>query len=165
MTALFPKNSIIAKVLKDVESDVANKKTLELLDDLLDDIEENEYDSFNGQLWHKNGLYISELNGSINNDASISANWYFIETEFAYELSWLIEELIYIFKPKSIVGSKRLLTTLGFLFNLYSKKYESIDDILRAIAVVSVVWLHPDHIVNDRFYIQPIKLPDFGNEF
>ena len=55
--------------------------------------------------------------------------------------------------------------TLSYLFEICQTKTNELEDILRFVTNVSVIFLHEDHINKDRFKVHPIKLPPFPNEF
>ena len=159
----FQKETIMGQVLHQVNSDENNESYMDLIEDLLEDIEEKVYMNASNSVWNKNGLIITDRDLG-KNFSMQDTPWVFVETPHVPEFSWLVEQLDDIYKPE---GSKkyRLYTTIGFLLNIYDEKYSDLSDVLKMVAIVSTVYLHPDHIGYDRFIIHPINLPIFGEEF
>ena len=159
----FHKETIMGQVLYQVNEDENNQYYIEQIDELLEDIEEGIHlEEDNIEPWNKNGLVIT--NRELNEDEVSGTAWIFMETPHVSEYSWLVRELNKIYNP-SVEESYRLNTTLGYMMKIYDEKYDDLTDAMRLIAIVSTVFLHPDHMGYDRFVIHPIKLPNFGAEF
>ena len=159
---MFPTDTIMGKVLNEVTTDKNNKEYMELIDDLILDINTSDFLDYNGPNWKKHGLMIhSDLSHTHTPEES---NWTYIETDFDLECSWLVYALEDIYAPSPKVA-KRLFGTIGYLIGVYADKYEDIGEVLRMTAMVSVVWLHQDHLKDDQFLVHPVSLPDFGKEF
>jgi len=151
------KDTIMGQVLHQVNEDKKNANIIEKIHNLINSIEEEEYE-FNDQLWTSSDLIVTDKKNISSNDELI------IITEYAYEFSWLVYKLNAIYCPNRVT-SNRLFTTIGFLFDIYMDKYEDIMIVLKMVILVSLVWLHPDHIGQDKFLVHPIDLPNFGKEF
>lgn len=158
----FHKETIMGQVLFQVNEDKNNQFYISQIDELVEDINSRLYDEVDIQPWSKNGLIITNRN--IDDDVDKHKSWIFFETEYVTEYSWLIHELNDIYKPK-IENTFRLNTTLGYMLKIYDEKYNDISDVMRMVAIVSIVFLHPDHIGHDRFVVHPINLPQFGDDF
>lgn len=154
----FYKETIMGQVLTQVQADEKNKIYLDKIEDLLFDIDNLAYIDTNTKPWNKHGLTITE------NKVNSISGWIYVETADVIEYSWLVKQLIQIYKPNT-KNIYRLLTTIGFLLNVYGEKYNDLSVILRFVSITSTVFLHPDHLGLDRFTVQPIKLPKFGTEF
>ena len=161
---MFPKDTIMGRVLNEVSTNEDNRNCMEMVDDLLSDIRTNDYLDYNGPVWSKAGLTISTQNIEASDFFVVDPRWIYIETEYVSEFSWLVYELEDIYQPTA-KEAIRLYSTVGYLLEVYSSKYSNLDDILKMTALISVVWLHPDHIKEDQFKVHPINLPDFGKEF
>ena len=161
---MFPKDTIMGRVLNEVSTNEENRNCMEMVDDLLSDIRTNDYLDYNGPVWSKAGLTISTQNIEASDFFVVDPRWIYIETEYTSEFSWLVYELEDIYQPDA-KDSIRLYSTIGYLLEVYSSKYSDLDDILKMTAMISVVWLHPDHLKEDQFKVHPINLPDFGKEF
>lgn len=157
----FYKETIMGQVLTQVHDEKNNDPYFDKIDDLLHEIENYEYLETNTKKWQKNGLCITDSDIS---KITKEQNWIYVETADVAEYSWLVEKLIKIYKPH-ILDIYRLVSTIGFLLNLYGDKHENLSDILRLTAVTSTVFLHPDHMGLDKFKIHPNNLPPFGKEF
>ena len=157
----FYKETIMGQVLTQVQADKKNNEYFDKIDDLLYDIENLTYLDTLSKPWQKNGLIITDIDITYIEN---KPQWVYVETADVSEYSWLIEQLIKIYKPK-INDIYRLLTTIGFLLNIYGEKYENLSDILRLTSITSTVFLHPDHLGLDKFKVYPVKLPPFGKEF
>lgn len=154
------KNTITGQVLEQVGKARKNSKYLDKIDDLLDDIYYDIYRDANMVAWDKFGLVILDnMDNIVKNPEYI----YFV-TDYVSEYSWLINSLVVIYSPK-IVDLNRLMVTLGYLITIYSKRYKKISMVFKIVAILSTVFLHPDHLGEDRFLVQPASLPDFGKEF
>jgi len=151
------KDTIMGQVLHQVNEDKNNRTIIEKIHDIINLIEEEEYD-FNDKLWSSLDLIVTDKEIVKPNNILI------ITTEYAYEFSWLVYKLNSIYSPSTIT-SNRLFATIGFLFDIYIDKYDDIMIVLKMVALVSLVWLHPDHIGQDKFLVHPIDLPNFGKEF
>lgn len=159
----FYKETIIGQVLHQVNKDEKNKFYIEQLEELMEDIDRQVYlDELNIPAWNKSGLVITDL--SLNGLTTKNISWIFFETEYVLEFSWLVQELNKIYQPK-IDELYRLNTTIGFLLKIYDEKYDDLTEIMKMVAIVSSIFLHPDHIGNDRFMVHNINLPKFGSEF
>ena len=137
---------------------------MELIDDLLLDINTSDYLDYNGPIWNKAGLTITDEDLSESDIFMVDPRWTYVETSYDSEYSWLVYALEEIYEPDA-KASVRLFSTVGYLMEVYSDKYEDLNDVLKMTAMISVVWLHPDHLKQDQFIVHPIKLPDFGSEF
>lgn len=157
------KNTIMGQVLAQVQDDKKNKKYFEQIDDLLEDIQNEIYLDINEiQAWNKNGLSISDKKNMLKEEKD--PEWVYVYTDYVEEYSWFIEELVDIYNPKKM-DMYRLLTTLGYLLNIYSKKYRDLRILFKLITITSTIFLHPDHLGLDRFRVYPLTLPTFGQEF
>ena len=156
----FYKETIIGQVLNQVQTDKSNRLYFKKIDALMDDILDLEYMDVKNTLWQKQGLYITDkkIIKKPNSD------WIYVESPDAYEYSWLVENLVEIYQPKS-TEIHRLLTTIGYLLNVYGMRSDSLTEVLRITTITSTVFLHKDHIGQDRFKIHPISLPPFGRDF
>ena len=159
---MFPTDTIMGKVLNEVTTDEENKQYMEMIDDLIIDINTYDYLDYNGPNWKKHGLMIHSDLSHVH--LPEEQDWTFVETDFDLECSWLVYALEDIYEPSPKV-SKRLFGTIGYLIGVYSDKYEEIGEVLKMVAMISIVWLHQDHLKDDQFLVHPIKLPDFGSEF
>lgn len=157
----FYKETIIGQVLSQVRKTENNEFYLNKIDDLLESIEDMEYIGVETKPWNKYGVIVTDKKVSPENK---HPDWVFVETDDVTECSWLIERLYEIYKPTP-QNAHRLLTTIGYLLNIYNTKYSDISEILRIVTVTSTVFLHPDHLGLDRFKIRSINLPQFGSEF
>lgn len=157
----FYKETIMGQVLTQVQADKSNDVYFDQIDDLLDDISNLEYMETDNSLWTKKGLIITdkEINEEDKDD-----EWSYVITGDAYEYSWLVYQLMDIYQPNT-AQSYRLLTTLGYLLNIYTERFDSITEILRITTITSTVFLHPDHLGQDKFKVYPIELPPFGKDF
>lgn len=159
----FHKETIMGQVLHQVNTDEKNQFYIEQIEDLIEDINEKVYmDEEEIKVWNKNGLLITDRD--LGDGNLFESSWIFFETPHTFEYSWLVQELEKIYQPTE-QNSYRLFTTLGFLLKIYDEKYDDLSDVLRMVAIVSIVFLHPDHIGYDKFIVHPIKLPNFGSEF
>jgi len=159
----FYKETIMGQVLHQVNEDESNRFYIDQIDDLVDDINHEEYNNEKLSVWNKNGLLITDLD--VGGDSSYDETaWILFETECVDEYSWLVHQLNSIYNP-SQNDKYRLNTTIGFLFEIYSEKYDDLIDIFKMVTIVSAVFLHPDHMGYDKFIIHPINLPEFGDEF
>ena len=157
------KNTIIGQVLAQVRDDKKNKKYFEQIDDLLEDIQNEIYLDINEiQAWNKNGLSISYKKHMLKEEKD--PEWVYVYTDYVEEYSWFVEELVDIYNPKKM-DMYRLLTTIGYLLNIYSKKYRDLRILFKLITITSTIFLHPDHLGLDRFRVYPLTLPAFGQEF
>lgn len=157
----FYKETIMGQVLTQVHNNKKNDEYFNKIDNLLSDIENFEYLETNTKNWQQNGLCIT------NSDISKikkEQNWLYVETADSAEYSWLVKQLVKIYQP-NVKDIYRLLTTIGFLLNLYGSKHDDLSDILRLTSITSTVFLHPDHLGLDKFKIHPNNLPPFGKEF
>jgi hypothetical protein len=154
---MFEKNTIMGQVLFQVKQDKNNIKVMDEIEDLIDRINEEEYLE-NDMLVDTDIIIITDTTLNKESDCLV------IETEFAYEISWLIFELVDIYKPRKKT-EYRLYNTLYYLIGIYIEKYNDIEIILKMITIISTVWLHPDHLGEDKFIVHPITLPNFGKEF
>ena len=153
----------MGQVLAQVRDDKKNKKYFEQIDDLLEDIQNEIYLDINEiQAWNKNGLSISNKKNMLKEEKD--PEWVYVYTDYVEEYSWFIEELVDIYNPKKM-DMYRLLTTLGYLLNIYSKKYRDLRILFKLITITSTIFLHPDHLGLDRFRVYPLTLPKFGQEF
>ncbi len=161
---MFPKDTIMGQVIDEVTTNKKNRKYMEQIDDLLMDINTSDYLDYNGPIWNKHGLLITDLDLSKATVSMDDPRWTYLETPNDSEYSWLVYALeeIYHPDPKAAI---RLYSTIGYLIDVYSDKYEDLIDVLRMTAMISVVWLHPDHLKEDQFLVHPINLPNFGSEF
>jgi len=157
----FYKETIMGQVLTQVHSDKSNEPYFEKIDNLLDSITNLDYLYAPSDPWQKKGLFITNMDIT---KIDIDSEWTYVETADINEYSWLVEQLMSIYKPK-ITDTYRLLTTIGYLLNIYGDKYDNLTELFRITTVTSTVFLHPDHIGLDRFKVQPLKLPSFGKEF
>jgi len=157
----FYKDTIMGQVLSQVQSDKNNKHYFEQIDALLEDIANMEYLETNTPRWHQKGVVITDRELSNREKES---EWVYVETADVTEYSWLIERLLEIYNP-SVTDTYRLLTTIGFLLNVYGERHDDLSDIFRIVTVTSTVFLHPDHLGLDKFKVQAISLPPFGREF
>lgn len=157
------KNTIMGQVLAQVRDDKKNKKYFEQIDDLLEDIQNEIYLDINEiQAWNKNGLSISNKKNMLKEEKD--PEWVYVYTDYVEEYSWFVEELVDIYNPKKM-DMYRLLTTIGYLLNVYSKKYRDLRILFKLITITSTIFLHPDHLGLDRFRVYPLTLPAFGQEF
>lgn len=157
------KNTIMGQVLAQVRDDKKNKKYFEQIDDLLEDIQNEIYLDINEiQAWNKNGLSISNKKNMLKEEKD--PEWVYVYTDYVEEYSWFVEELVDIYNPKKM-DMYRLLTTIGYLLNIYSKKYRDLRILFKLITITSTIFLHPDHLGLDRFRVYPLTLPKFGQEF
>ena len=160
---IMHKNTIMGQVLAQVRDDKKNKKYFEQIDDLLEDIQNEIYLDINEiQAWNKNGLSISNKKNMLKEEKD--PEWVYVYTDYVEEYSWFIEELVDIYNPKKM-DMYRLLTTIGYLLNVYSKKYRDLRILFKLITITSTIFLHPDHLGLDRFRVYPLTLPAFGQEF
>ena len=160
---IMHKNTIMGQVLAQVRDDKKNKKYFEQIDDLLEDIQNEIYLDINEiQAWNKNGLSISNKKNMLKEEKD--PEWVYVYTDYVEEYSWFVEELVDIYNPKKM-DMYRLLTTLGYLLNIYSKKYRDLRILFKLITITSTIFLHPDHLGLDRFRVYPLTLPKFGQEF
>ena len=157
----FYKDTIMGQVLSQVQSDKNNEQYFEQIDALLEDIANMEYLETNTPRWHQKGVVITDRELSNREKES---EWVYVETADVTEYSWLIERLLEIYNP-SVTDTYRLLTTIGFLLNVYGERHDDLSDIFRIVTVTSTVFLHPDHLGLDKFKVQSISLPPFGREF
>jgi hypothetical protein len=156
-------DTIIGQVLCEVRSNTDNEKYFELLDSLIECVMDSNYFDVTDTIWQKDGLFIT--NEGINDiTKKLRGNWLCVETEYVFEYSWLVEQLVDIYQPDE-KEYQRLLNTLGYLLNTYSKKFDDLGEIFRMTIVTSIVFLHPDHLGWDKFKVAPIVLPPFGTEF
>ena len=161
---MFPKDTIMGQVLDEVADNKRNRLYMELIDDLLTDINSFDYLDYNGPNWNKLGLLIADCDIIHYDITNHDDRWTYLETPFSSEFSWLVYALSEIYQP-SPKSAIRLYSTIGFLLEVYSEKYEDLVDILTMTAMISVVWLHPDHLKEDQFIVHPNNLPNFGKEF
>ena len=160
---IMHKNTIMGQVLAQVRDDKKNKKYFEQIDDLLEDIQNEIYLDINEiQAWNKNGLSISNKKNMLKEEKD--PEWVYVYTDYVEEYSWFVEELVDIYNPKKM-DMYRLLTTIGYLLNVYSKKYRDLRILFKLITITSTIFLHPDHLGLDRFRVYPLTLPAFGQEF
>ena len=160
---IMHKNTIMGQVLAQVRDDKKNKKYFEQIDDLLEDIQNEIYLDINEiQAWNKNGLSISYKKNMLKEEKD--PEWVYVYTDYVEEYSWFVEELVDIYNPKKM-DMYRLLTTIGYLLNIYSKKYRDLRILFKLITITSTIFLHPDHLGLDRFRVYPLTLPTFGQEF
>lgn len=160
---IMHKNTIMGQVLAQVRDDKKNKKYFEQIDDLLEDIQNEIYLDINEiQAWNKNGLSISNKKNMLKEEKD--PEWVYVYTDYVEEYSWFVEELVDIYNPKKM-DMYRLLTTIGYLLNVYSKKYRDLRILFKLITITSTIFLHPDHLGLDRFRVYPLTLPKFGQEF
>ena len=153
----------MGQVLAQVRDDKKNKKYFEQIDDLLEDIQNEIYLDINEiQAWNKNGLSISNKKNMLKEEKD--HEWVYVYTDYVEEYSWFVEELVDIYNPKKM-DMYRLLTTIGYLLNVYSKKYRDLRILFKLITITSTIFLHPDHLGLDRFRVYPLTLPAFGQEF
>ena len=157
----FYKDTIMGQVLSQVQSDKNNEHYFDQIDALLEDIANMEYLETNTPRWHQKGVVVT--NRELSNREKES-EWVYVETADVTEYSWLIERLLEIYNP-SVTDTYRLLTTIGFLLNVYGERHDDLSDIFRIVTVTSTVFLHPDHLGLDKFKVQAISLPPFGREF
>lgn len=157
----FYKETIMGQVLSQVQSNKKNTVYFDQIDILLEDISNMEYLDTNTPRWHKQGLIVTRRH---IDKKTADPEWVYVETEDISEYSWLIEKLVAIYNPQ-ITDSYRLLSTIGYMLNIYGERYENLSDILRMVTVTSTVYLHPDHLGLDRFKVHTIDLPPFGSEF
>lgn len=162
---MFSKDTIMGQILFQVKTDKENKQYVDAITSLLVKIEDKEYLDNKTDTWSKNGLVITDRALSKVDMSSLDVNWTYVETPHISEYSWLVNELSAIFNPETTKNKYRLFTTIGFLLNLYTDRYNNLDDIFSMTARISTIWLHPDHIQHDRFAIHPANLPNFGNDF
>ena len=161
---MFRKDTIIGRALLEVNTNVNNKHIINKISKLILRISDLEYIDYEGPIWSKNGLTITDIGLSKTVKKIEHKNWSFVETTYKNEFSWLVFELKKIYNPDEN-SSMRLYSTLGYLFEVYSEMYDNIDKLLIMVTIVSTIWLHPDHVGQDRFMVHPINLPNFGNEF
>ena len=160
---IMHKNTIMGQVLAQVRDDKKNKKYFEQINDLLEDIQNEIYLDINEiQAWNKNGLSISNKKNMLKEEKD--PEWVYVYTDYVEEYSWFVEELVDIYNPKKM-DMYRLLTTIGYLLNVYSKKYRDLRILFKLITITSTIFLHPDHLGLDRFRVYPLTLPTFGQEF
>ncbi len=158
----FYKETILGQVLSQVQKEKKNFRYIKLLDDLISDIEANVYLDYNNTIWNRSGLVITDDATMLS---SSFADFMVVETIYTYECTWLIEQLIDIYNPNKN-DLNRLITTIGYLLNSYTKQFDDdITEILRISTISSMVFLHPDHLGLDKFRVHPIILPKFGKEF
>lgn len=150
----------MGQVLSQVQTDKKNLNIFDELDYLLEDIYDEVYINSKKQNWNINGLLITDNVDIIEEDPE----WVYVLTDEVSAYSWLVEELVAIYNPKKI-DLYRLLTTIGYLLNIYSSKYDDINKLFKIVTITSTVFLHPDHLGEDRFVVHPISLPTFGKEF
>jgi len=159
----FEKDTIMGQVLHQVNVDTYNKPIIDDIKDLMDMITDNEFKT-PSKTWNKNGLVITDRDLSTINLSAEDKTWAYVETAYVSEYSWLVFELERIYQP-SLKASNRLYSTIGYLFTVYEEKYDDLEIVLRMVTLVSTVWLHPDHIGQDKFMVHPVTLPNFGSEF
>lgn len=157
----FYKETIMGQVLTQVQADKNNTQYFEQIEDLLEDISDMEYLDSDVVRWHKHGVIVTSREIT---KSEADPEWVYVETDDVSECSWLLEELNDIYDP-NVADVNRLFTTVGYLLNVYTEKFDHINDILRMTAVTSTVFLHPDHVGKDKFRIHPIELPPFGSDF
>ncbi len=157
----FYKETIMGQVLSQVQSNKKNEVYFEQIDALLEDIAEMEYLDTDTPVWHQHGVIVTDEH---IDKKKADVEWVYVETADVKESSWLIGRLVNIYKP-SKTDSYRLLTTIGYLLNIYGQKYDNLSDIFRMVTMTSTVFLHPDHLGLDRFKVHTIDLPPFGAEF
>lgn len=153
--------TFLEQALKQVHEDDRNKDCFDQIEDLLRSIAVGEFDDLDTKRWHTSGVIVT---GRDLSKEKKNSDWVYVETDAVQEYSWLIEELLAIYKPKK-TEYYRLLTTIGFLLNIYGERFDDLTEILSVTTVVSAVFLHPDHAGRAVFRIHPIKLPTFGKEF
>ena len=161
---IFEKDTIMGQVLSEVNDDIFNKQIITEIERVMLSINDSEYIDYEGPVWNKNGLMITDMDLNGMDLATEDKRWSFVETAYTTEYSWLVFELAEIYQP-SPQAAHRLYSTIGYLFEVYDEKYDDLDMVLRMVTLVSTVWLHPDHIGQDRFMVHPISLPNFGSEF
>lgn len=159
---MFSTDTIMGKVINEVTTDKNNEEYMELIDELVLDINTYDYLDYNGPNWKQHNLMITD--DLSHTHLPSESDWMFIETDFAQECSWLVFALEDIYTPPP-KAAKRLFETIGFLIGVYSERYEDITEVLKMTALLSVVWLHQDHLRDDQFLVHPVSLPDFGKEF
>jgi len=153
----FVKNSVLELVVKQVMSDNKNNAKVLALKLLIEQIKEGD---FNPTLdfWEDYDLIITDDENKRFLDKQV------IITKFPSELSWLLGELYMIMKPdKNSID--RFLNTFEYMVDTYTVKYKEIKRVMQMTAITMIVFLHPDHISEDKFKITPIKLPNFGAKF
>lgn len=157
----FYKDTIMGQVLTQVQDDKTNEIYFEQIDDLLEDISNGVYSDVVTPAWNKNGVVVTDREINPENE---DPEWIYVETEYVSEYSWFIEQLVEIYNPKK-TDMYRFLTTIGYLLTVYSEKYNDIGGVFKITAITSTVFLHPDHLGQDKFIVHPINLPPFGDEF
>ena len=160
----FETDTIMGKVLQEVKENKNNKKYLEQIDLLIQDIEEYEFEEYDGPLWNRNGLKITHPQEKNVDVIMMDKKWIYIKSIYAYELSWLVYELDYIYRPFPN-DEYRLFTTIGYLLEIYLDKYKDLEIALKMTTIISTIFLHKDHIGFDKFRVYPVDLPNFGSEF
>lgn len=162
---MFSKDTIMGQILFQVKTDKHNKEYVTAINELISRIENKDYLDIHISPWTTNGLIITDRALSQDDIASLDKEWVYVETPHTSEYTWLVNELNNIYKPETRKNKFRLFTTIGFLFNLYTDKYDNLDSIFTMTSSISTIWLHPDHIQCDRFAVHPTKLPNFGNDY
>jgi hypothetical protein len=156
----YAPNTIMSKVLKDVYENPKNRMYIERIDDLIDAIEDYEYEEYEGYLENEIIAVIDYEDARSHNSKII------LRTNYPREISWIIEELYEIYEiDDGKIDEYRFYDTIAYLVEIYEIKTDNVEEILKFIASVSVILLHPDHIIKDKFKVHPIKLPPFGKEF
>jgi hypothetical protein len=155
----YEPNSIMSEVLKYVYENENNEYYVENIRELLDKIEEEYYENDE----KLNNEYISVIGyGELPNKKSKII----LKTQYPYEISWIINELYHIyFNGDIIIDEYKFYITISYLIEIYEKKINDVVLILNFVTSVSMIIIHPDHIIKDKFKIVLNNLPDFGKEF
>jgi len=157
----FNKNTIMGQVLSQVHENIDNEEYFDQIDVLLDEIHDQEYFNIGVTAWQTYGLVITDNECEKNN---LKPDWVYVFTSDVQEYSWLVRRLVDIYKP-SKTDSYRFFTTIGYLLNVYSRKYKNIEDIFRIVTMTSTIFLHHDHLGFDKFKVKLIDLPPFEDDF
>lgn len=158
----FYKDTIIGQVIHDVQRNEHNELYFTQIDELVEDIIERYYNCASSIPWQSTDLYITDF---IQDDVKKrNAERYYLVTPYVEEFSWLVERLVEIYSPDR-TEVKRLLSTIGYLLEVYSEQIDEVMEILRITASASIIYLHPDHLGKDKFKIKPLSLPPFGDDY
>jgi len=157
----FYKDTIIGQALMQVQMDKTNLKYFEALDILIDDINDLAHIKTDTKPWDSGGVIVTD---KILNKKEKDPSKLYVETADVSECSWLIEQLVKLYKP-SKKDYNRLVVVIGYLLVVYHKRGKLLDDILKLTAVTSTFYLHPDHVEKDVFTVYPNKFPPFGDDF
>ena len=164
---MFFKDTIMSQVIRDVKSNEKNFEIIEKIEMMIEDINDGVFLDYEyTEPWNKKGMTVIESNRNYYVDMEEEGlKWSFFETIYAEDITWLLETLNNIYKPFNDKDEYRLFSTIGFMLSIYLEKMDDIQDVLRIVTYLSIIWLHESHIKDDQFMVEPIRLPEFGKEF